>query len=444
MIRLPNDDNCCGWYDVLPSPDDPVRLQGNQKADYVVIGAGFAGLSAARRLGELKPEARISLIDAQRIGEGASGRNSGFVIDLPHKFALEHPDTSHKLKLLNLNRTAIAMLEHWVRKYGIHCQWSPAGKYQAAVGSRGEAFLDHFETLLQALCEPYRHVANRELSSVLGTDYYSCAIYTSGSYLMQPAALVRGLAESLPENIDVYEQSPVHRIEKAGWHSAGKTHWKISGENGSLSSPNILLATSIFTREFGYLKNRMLPVMTFASWTRPLTDSEMDRYNGQLDWGLTPADHAGTTVRMTADRRLIIRNTYQHVSSYGASISDQFRTKVKANHRQAFEARYPALRDVPFTHTWGGTYAISRNFTNFFGQLDEGVYATACDNGVGAAWGTISGTLLADFAIGADSALLEDIRQVTGMPSLNPPEPILGIGVKTRIRLAKWQSRSEI
>lgn len=63
---------------------------------------------------------------------------------------------------------------------------------------------------------------------------------------------------------------------------------------------------------------------------------------------------------------------------------------------------------------------------------------------MGAAWGTISGTLLADLVVGNDSQALSDIQYVTGMPCLNPPEPFLGIGVKTRIQLAKWQSRSEL
>mgnify|MGYP006196300985 CR=1 FL=1 len=93
---------------------------------------------------------------------------------------------------------------------------------------------------------------------------------------------------------------------------------------------------------------------------------------------------------------------------------------------------------------WGGVYAISRNFTNFFGELEPGVFASACDNGVGAAWGTISGTMLADQVVGADSTQLNDIRAVTGMPSLNPPEPFLGLGVRSRIHLAAWNSRSDL
>ena len=438
MINLPKDDHSCGWYQALPPAAPVTRLKGVQKADYAVLGAGFAGLAAARRLAEHHPEARIVLVDAQRAAEGASGRNSGFVIDLPHKFALEHPDPAHKQKLLRLNRAAIAQLDGLVQRHGIDCQWSAVGKYQGAVGERGEAFLDHFEHLMKDLGEPYRKVDHGELSAVLGTSYYRRAIFTPGGYLMQPAALVRGMADNLPDNVELLEQSPIRSLQKEG----GK--WRLLGDEGEIQAPTLLLGTSIFTREFGYLKNRLLPVMTFASWTRPLTDAELARYGGKLNWGLTPADHAGTTLRMTADRRILIRNSYKHVPQYGGSTNDGMRRRIQADHRQAFLARYPDLAEVPFTHTWGGVYAISRNFTNFFGQLEDGVYASACDNGVGAAWGTISGTLLADLAVGAESAQLCDIQQVTGMPSLNPPEPLLGLGVRSRIALAKWKSRSEL
>jgi glycine/D-amino acid oxidase-like deaminating enzyme len=438
-IKLPYDDASCGWYAALPAQPACIRLQGEQRADYTVIGAGFAGLAAARRLAEHHPEARILLVDAQRVAYGASGRNSGFVIDLPHKFALEHPDPAHKQRLLALNRAAIAQLQGLIQSHKIDCQWSHAGKYQGAVGPRGLAYLDHFEKLMSDLGEPFQRVERAELAKVVGSDHYSGAIYTPGCYLMQPAALVTGLGRSLPGNVELLEESPIQRLERDG-----QGGWILHGNNGRIRTPQLLLGTSIFTQEFGYLRNRLLPVMTFASWTRPLTDSELQVYGGQLDWGLTPADHAGTTVRMTQDRRLIIRNTYKHVPKYGQSTSDAMRASVREDHRKAFLARFPQLANVPFSHTWGGVYAISRNFTNFFGELEQGVYASACDNGVGAAWGTISGTLLADLAVGADSAQLRDIQAVTGMPSLNPPEPFLGLGVRSRIRLAAWNSRSEL
>ena len=73
-----------GWYAILPPPPPAKRLKGQQVADWVVVGAGVTGLAAARRLAELAPEARIILLDEYRVGYGASGRNSGFIIDTPH------------------------------------------------------------------------------------------------------------------------------------------------------------------------------------------------------------------------------------------------------------------------------------------------------------------------------------------------------------------------
>jgi len=437
-IHLPHDDHECGWYSLLPARGPRPSLRGEYHCDYAVIGAGFAGLACARRLAELRPDANIILVDAQRVGQGASGRNSGFVIDLPHKFALEHPDREHKRRLLALNRAAIAQLHGLIEQYNIECQWSHAGKYQGAVGPRGLRYLDHFEYLLADLGEPFRVVERDELAQVLGTCHYTRAIFTPGGYLMQPAALVDGLARILPDNVELLENSPVQRLE----YISGR--WRMYGENGHIEAPTVLLGSNIFTREFGFLKNRLLPVMTFASWTRALTDEEMQRYGGTLDWGLTPADHAGTSLRMTQDRRLLIRNTYKHVPRYGKSISETARAKIRAAHRRALDKRWPQLANIPLTHTWGGTYAMSRNFTNFFGQLQPGLYASACDNGVGAAWGTISGALLAELALGESSQMLHDIQSVTGMPALNPPEPLLGLSVRTRIRLAAWNSRSEL
>jgi len=259
-MNLPYDDKTCGWYAALPPPRPVKTLRGDQVADYVVIGAGFAGLAAARRLASHEPEARILLVDAQRVAEGASGRNSGFVIDLPHKFALEHPDPAHKQRLLGLNRAAIAQLQSLIEAHGIDCQWSHAGKYQGAVGERGLAYLAHFEKLLSDLGEPFHSVDGAALQKVLGTSHYRRAVFTPGCYLMQPAALVRGLGDSLPDNVELLENSPITRLERDG-----RGGYVLHGSNGTIRTRRLLLGTSIFTQEFGYLKNRLLPVMTFAS-----------------------------------------------------------------------------------------------------------------------------------------------------------------------------------
>jgi len=435
-IKLPADDTSNGWYEILPSQPESQPLRADATTDWLVIGGGFVGMAATRRLAELNPDQSVMLLDAQRIGHGTSGRNSGFVIDLPHKGDLDGPDIERKKKFIGLNRAAISWLEQLVTEHGIDCQWSHAGKLQGAVSERGVKFLEHFQYLLRELGEPGDMLDGNELQRKVGTDYYQQALFTPGCILMQPAALMRGLLASLPANAVCHEDTPVLALD------ARNGGWQVKTPQGVVTAKKVLLGTNIFTEQLGLLSSRMLPIMTFASMTRPLSDDEFAAFGGSDDWGLTPADHAGTTLRFTRDRRMIVRNQYRFVPDYSSSAAE--RERIHGQHRQALEARYPQLAAVPFEHTWGGVCALSRNYTSFFGELKPGLYASCCHNGVGAARGTISGKLLAEMASGGDSALQRDMQQVSGMPAWLPPQPFLGVGVRARLKMAEWASRSEV
>src|SRR5262245_21137982 len=107
---LPKDPRPSGWYASLPKPPPVRQLSGQQKADWVVVGAGFTGVAAARRLAELAPNSRVVLIEAQRVGMGASGRNAGFIIDVPHNADAAGGAAEANRRMLRLNRFAIGWL----------------------------------------------------------------------------------------------------------------------------------------------------------------------------------------------------------------------------------------------------------------------------------------------------------------------------------------------
>lgn len=408
--------------------------------DWTVIGAGFTGLAAARRLGELHPADSIALIDAKPVGWNASGRNSGFIIDLPHKFDLDSQDAERLAAILRLNAQAIEDLSGHVKVGGIACDWSTAGKLQGAVKDLGTGKMRAFEQALQKIRQPYTKLDRSEVADITGTTYYAGVIHTPGCVLMNPVRPTRGLAESLPANVTLLDGCPVETFDS----SSGRFSLTLrsQGVTFEVTTATVLLCTNAFTPEFGLLRNRIVPVITFASMTRPLSDDEFAVYGGQTDWGLTPADPGGTTLRMTKDRRLLIRNQYDYAARYG--VPDAELDQIRAKHREAFEKRYPKLRKVPFDSSWGGVCGLSRNHVSYFGEIAPDVWNSSCHNGVGVARGTISGRLLAEAASGKDSSLLQDMFAVSNTPSLNPPDPILGLGVRARLKLAAWESREEV
>ncbi len=435
ITHFPKDDTTNGWSRILPARQPNPPLDKDVAADWVVIGGGFAGLAAARRLAENRPQDQVVLVDASAAGENASGRNSGFAIDLPHNLgsALDELEGSHRF--MELARAAIDYNEAIVERHDIQCDWGRRGKYHAAVTPRGtHEVLVPFMAELNALGEPYRLVEGDDLAAEIGTPYYSAAVYTPGCVLMNPAALCKGLADTLPSNVTHYEQTPVTGVD----YGNGVT---VSTKNGSIRAPKMILTVNGFAGEFGHYKGRLLNFAAYGSLTRPLTAEERAALGGNDDWGLTPANaFAGITMRFTRDYRLLIRQNIHY--SPGMDITDARRATVQHDHQRLFHHRFPMLPNVTMEHTWTGYLCLSRNSAPGFGMVAPGVYTAVCQNAVGATKGTIGGILAADMACGKDNPLIAHMESL-GTPDTLPPRPFLDIGVRARFAWELFTNRHE-
>jgi glycine/D-amino acid oxidase-like deaminating enzyme len=434
---LPQNDGRCGWYEMLPPPPPASPLRGEAKADWIVLGAGLAGLAAARRLAELQPDTAIALVDARRVGYGAAGRNSGFMIDLPHNLSSHDytGDRSEDLQQIRLNRGAIDYMRDIVQCHAIDCDWREQGKLHGAVEAHGERALEAFAKGLTALGEPYRLLDAREMQSVTGTGFYRAGLHAPGCVQVQPAALVRGLGKTLPENVRIYEDTPVREIQ------VGKPHVLIT-DQGRLTAPRLILANNAYAAQFGGLglKGRILPVYTYGSLTRQLSPEEIAALGGEESWGLIPADPMGTTVRRLSNGRICIRNSFTY--NPGVSTSANQLARVRAAHWRSFERRFPMLAGVELEYTWGGALCLSRNGGTPFGELTPGVFSAVCQNGLGLTRGTISGKLIAEYALGVESELLK-IMLNQPKPVANPPEPLLGLGIRSTLAWKEWKAGNE-
>lgn len=436
VTTLPADDATCGWFHLsarrLPRP----AHRGHSRAPWVVVGAGFTGLAAARQLALHHPDQEVMLIEAQQVGFGSSGRNAGFAIDLPHDIGADDyiGDIPTARKVLKLNLTGQSLLTGLVERHGIECQLRAVGKYQAAVEDRGIAVLDAYRRGLDKLGQPYDVIEGDRLPEHIGTHFYRKALFTPGTVLLQPAALVKGLADSLPPNVTLHEQTPITEVEY------GEQSTVLRHAGGSITADRLVMTNNAFGMSFGFLKGRMLPVFTYASLTRPLTAQEQAALGGKPFWGVIPADPFGTTLRRTVDNRILVRNSFSF-NPDGRSQPKHLERFVH-RHRDSFRRRFPMLPEVDFEFTWGGALSMARNHQSQFGQLRPNVYGALCCNGLGVTRGTATGKLLADWLAGERGELIDFLLAADG-PSRNPPEPFLSLGVNASLAWGQFRAGRE-
>lgn len=425
--KLPTVDGNLGWYETSPSYGQKLgnRLKGKKKFDFAVIGAGYTGVAVAQRLAELNPHASIAVVDALGVGQGTSGRNAGFVIDVPHNLDAGKTNVEQDRKLFKLNTFAIERLRSFKDKYSIDCSWQDAGKYMSAHEQSNVAGLYHFVETLKASGFEYEVLEGASLKKRLGTDYYRMAVYTPGNILINPASLIRGLAAALPKPVTLFEHSPVLNCEYGSPH-------KLNFLGGSIEAKTVIQTTSSFNEEFGHLQNRLAPIFTYASLTEKLTPEELKKYfDGIKPWGTTSAHPAGTTVRFTSDGRIFVRNSLNYERSLKSN-AEGLETAFN-QHRKSFEARFPFLANKVFEFTWGGMLCMTLNHQSVFKKSADGVYTIVGCNGVGVAKGTYLGYYMADYISDVKSDMLDFILDNSN-PSWVPPNPLKSIGVGIRLK----------
>lgn len=433
---LPMDDRTNGWSKLLPPRTPSAALTGNRRFDWVIVGAGYAGLAAARRIAINRPSDSVALIDAGGIGENASGRNSGFAIDLPHNHTDNAESVEQTRRAIRVGRYALNELDTLIKEHRIPCNWSQRGKYHAAATDAiASSVLRPYMSDLERWGETYEFVERSQLKERLGTSFYSAAVYTPGTFLVNPAALCRGLAESLPSNITLFENSPVTEYEFEGERRYVRT------SQGSIEFGNLILTVNAFASQFGVFKNRQIPIVLFASLTAPLSQAQRAELGSEQEWGITPAHGvAGSTLRLTQDHRLLIRHGFEYSPSFRCS--EVRRQRAMQLHRELLAKRFPAISGMSIEHFWMGWLSVSQNQAPAFGKISKHVFAAACCNGVGIVRHTAAGTLIGDLATGAENALIDDFI-AQGSANLLPPRPFVDVGVKAKLMWEMYQGRQE-
>ena len=429
-------DNGCSWVKDLIPRTNIKTLQSNEDCEWLVIGAGYTGLSAARKLGQLYPNQKIILVDAQLAGEGASSRNSGYLVDstLNDGFTSNKEIDNYKKKT-DIYSLGIQVVEKFINEYQVDCDWNECGKYFASSKIEDEKVLKNFSDTLSKLGFEHDLLSNNELSKRLGTSFYNVALHTKGGVLLHPGKLVRAMIDVLPKNVCLYENSSL-----LNWNKT-KDIITCGFKNSKINTKKIIFATNGFLKSLGIKSNYNFPITLTASMTRPLTDEEFKSIGEPKEWGVLPVRPMGATIRMTKDRRILIRNTAEVHNPFKMSKLNLERRSI--NQKIGIKKRFPQLLDDIIQSSWSGIVSRTRNSSQIFKKIDNNIFVAGCYNGSGIGVGTLFGEQIAIKASEENSKEIETIEAIN-KPTWLPPQPFLNLGVKTRLIYERLRARSEI
>lgn len=441
--RTPVHRGPAAWSAILPGQDAPIVLEGDATADFTIIGGGFAGLSAARRLTQLAPKATIVLLEAGRIAEGASARNSGFMIDLPHEIGgggYEAHGAEKNKAMIALNRQAIAFAHDAVDSYGIDRNYfDPVGKVNGAVAAEADAMNRSYAAHLAEIGEVSEYLDRQSMTELTGSNHYISGLYTPGTAMIQPAGIIRGVARGLrAAGVRIYEQSPAQKIERVG------DSWTVTSNGHHISAGKVIMANNGHLESFGFAEHRLMHIFLYASMTIDLGNDTLKKLGGKPRWGITPSDPMGTTMRRIdiplGGNRIITRSCASFMP--GMVPSESSLRRAERVHQQKFADRFPALRDVPMEFSWAGHLCLTRNGVAVTRKLDQGLYAGCVCNGLGTVRGTLTGIGAAELSCGVESAITRHFAAEPEPTRLAPP-PASTIGANIYLRFKEWKASRE-
>lgn len=424
------------WLDGVPDRKSFPALEQDLSTDWLIVGAGFTGLAAARKLAQERPQDRIVLLDSIRAGEGSGSLSSGFLVSAGQ---FNGSDSFENKLLYRLGRVGLESLRKQVTANSIECGWNESGRLIGARGASGTRSMKMIKRVLEQIGSPYSGVHPDELKQQTGMEGYVSAIRQEESVLVNPALLLRGLVESLPDNVEIFENSKVVGLSPEG-------PLRATLEARTVTAGRVLVTNNAFALRLGLGRSRLIPMRTFVSIASLMNEPkycEVPPLPGSDDrWGITSPERVGSSLRRVGNRLMIRNSAFFGYKVEATGIAIEELERVSQLQLKLIHQRFPNL-DFKIENTWSGVIGVTANAGQIFGDLGNGLFVSAGYNGHGIAQGTVSGELLAELALGKQSSRLEDIQKIR-RPSWIPAGPWLRLGVNAYARFLGWRFRDEI
>lgn len=366
------------------------------RADVVVVGAGFTGLSAARALA--KSGARVVVLESNTVGWGASSRNGGMVLTglklsaetLAKRYGMELTRGMYASSLQSID-----LVEQIVREEKIDCSFSRCGHLEvASKQSHFDAYARSVEVIAKEFNHSLRIIPRQELASEIGSEIYFGGIVDEVSAGLNPARYVAGLARAaMKGGASVYENARVQHIQHNSQN--GTAGFTVLTSRGNVFAADVLIGTSGYTSAATpALKKKIIPIGSFIIGTEPLPDP-LARQLSPRNRMIFDSKHYLHYYRLTPDNRMLFGGR----AAFFPETKNTIQRSAEILRGDMVEV-YPQLRDTKLEYAWGGTLDFCFDTMPHAGKTD-GIHFAVGYAGHGVAMATYLGTKMAEQMSGA-------------------------------------------
>ena len=422
MLLAKDDKLSASYYEAsVARPAALPSLSGSKRADVCVVGGGLAGLSAALELAARGYS--VSLLEARRIGWGASGRNGGqalvgFASDDAVEAQLSAEDAR---RAWHLTVEGLDLLRQRIATHHIDCDFVP-GYLSLAVNARKARALDQWIAHVErAYGYPLQRVTSQDVGQWIASKRFHSGAYDANSGHLHPLKYTLGLAEAVrAAGVSMFENSPVQHVVR-GAKPVVKT------EHGQVECDYVVLAGNVYIGEFAKelapeLPPRIMPVGTYITATEPMDAARADaliRHRAAVCDTNFVLDY----FRLTADHRMLFGGRVSYSTTTPPDLAGSMQSRMLAV--------FPQLQDVQIAYTWGGFVDITMNRAPDFGRIGGNIYYLQGFSGHGLVLTGMAGKLAAE-AIAGQAERFDLMARIRHMPfpggaALRTPALVLGM-----------------
>ncbi|MGV8883561.1 MAG: NAD(P)/FAD-dependent oxidoreductase [Rhodoglobus sp.] len=399
-----------------PAAEDALR--GNHDVDLLVVGGGYTGLWTALLAKERQPDLRVMIVEAERIGWAASGRNGGFCeASLTHGEENGERHFAKDLELLGrLGRENLDEIGHTLLEHGIDAEFERTGILQVAT----EIYqLDGLKKTAQDAGEPYLNEAS--VQALVHSPLYRGAVHLKDDVAMlHPAKLAWGLRRAcLDSGVQIVEGTAAKSLARDG------RRLRVTTEHGIVTATKVALATNAFPSLLRRVNLLTTPVYDYALMTEPLTAAQMSSIGWEHRFGIADLSRQFHYYRLTADNRILFGG-YDAIYHRGGRIEAKYDDRPETFEKLAdhFFRTFPQLEETNFSHAWGGAIDMSTQLAAHSGTGYGGSVAyTVGYTGLGVGASRFGARVMLDLLDGADTELTQ-LKMARRTPLPMPPEPI--------------------